>query len=120
MSGIETSIAPLVDQQVGDDTIAIRDGQIVRSRVQASIAIAARFTGNPAAYVPARADLLVLKTDVEPNQLYRTTGTTAGALILVGGGGLDEDALFEILESLVVDNNGAFVRTVDGSFIKVS
>jgi hypothetical protein len=86
MSGIETSIAPLVNQQVGDDTIAIRSGQIVRSRVQASPAIAARFTGNPAAYVPARADLLVLKTDVEPNELYRTTGATAGALILMTEG----------------------------------
>jgi len=86
MSGIETSSAPLVDQAVGDDALAIRNGQIVRSRVGVAPAIAARFTGNPAAYVPARADLLVLKTDVEPNQVFVTTGTTAGALFLLTEG----------------------------------
>lgn len=34
MSGIETSTAPLVDQAPGDQAIAIRAGEIVRSQVQ--------------------------------------------------------------------------------------
>lgn len=46
---------------------------------------AVTFTGDPAAYVPAVAGVLVLKTDVTPNQLYRTTGTTAGAVTAIGG-----------------------------------
>jgi hypothetical protein len=44
------------------------------------------FTGPVASYSPSASGELFVKTDTTPNELYRSTGTTAGALVLVGGG----------------------------------
>jgi hypothetical protein len=57
---------------------------------------AVTFTGDPAAYVPAVAGILVLKTDVTPNQLYRTTGTAAGNVVEIGSVGGPEVNLQQI------------------------
>lgn len=42
------------------------------------------FTGDPTAYTPTESGILVVRTDVTPNVLYRTTGTTLGAVTRVG------------------------------------
>lgn len=42
------------------------------------------FTGDPTAYTPTESGILVTRTDVTPNVLYRTTGTSLGAVTRVG------------------------------------
>lgn len=43
------------------------------------------FTGAPASYTPAEAGLVVIATDT--NFIYRTTGTSAGDVVQIGGSG---------------------------------
>jgi hypothetical protein len=42
------------------------------------------FTGDPASFTPTEPGVFYVKTDVTPNVLYRSTGTTVGALAAVG------------------------------------
>lgn len=42
------------------------------------------FTGLPSAYTPALANQIVVKTDVSPHILYRTTGVSAGDVVQIG------------------------------------
>lgn len=45
------------------------------------------FTGDAGIYIPPAPGVLVVKTDVTPYVLYLSTGTTAGALAVIGAGG---------------------------------
>lgn len=75
----------------------------------ANLAVAETFTGNPAAYTPTETGVLVVRGDVTPNQLYRTTGTSAGAVIAVGIGELDPDlaAYAALTTTGLVERTGA-------------
>ena len=45
------------------------------------------FTGSPASYTPTASGQLLVKSDSTPHSLYRSTGTTLGAVAEIGGGG---------------------------------
>lgn len=42
------------------------------------------FTGDASAYTPTETGIIVAKTDVTPNKLYRTTGLSAGNVVEIG------------------------------------
>ena len=82
----------------------------------ANLAVAATFNGLPTAYVPAETGVLVVRSDVTPNQLYRTTGTTTGAVVAVGLGELDLGELDPDLAALAaLTTTGAIERTGAGT-----
>lgn len=80
------------------------------------------FTGAAASYTPDAVDELVVKTDVTPNILYRTTGVSAGDVTQIGivellgdttpqlGGDLDVNG-----NSIVSVSNGDILATPDGT-----
>lgn len=57
------------------------------SKTQVSITAYATFTGDPTGFTPTVANQLHVKTDNSPNLLYRSTGTTSGALTAIGSSG---------------------------------
>lgn len=65
---------------------------VVQHRTQAGANLhnskATAFTGSPSAFTPTETGVFYVKTDVTPNRLYRSTGTTAGALAEIGSAGV--------------------------------
>jgi len=57
------------------------------SKTQVSISAYTTFTGDPTGFTPTVANQLHVKTDNSPNLLYRSTGTTSGALTAIGAAG---------------------------------
>lgn len=57
----------------------------IESHLQAALALSsATITGDPGLFIPSDNGKLYLRTDVTPNQLFVSTGTTTGALTQVG------------------------------------
>lgn len=76
------------------------------------------FTGAVAAYVPDNVDELVVKTDVTPNILYRTTGVLAGNITQIGLIELFEDATPQLAGDL--DVNGNSIVSVSNTDIQIT
>ena len=76
---------------------------------------ATAFTGAAASYTPTAAGELFVKTDVTPNLLYRSTGTTAGALAEVGGGPAGAAATVSVGDVAVDTGAAAVVVTNAGT-----
>ena len=70
---------------IGSPVVVTDDGG--GTRTQVTITAYTTFTGDPTGFTPTVANQLHVKTDNSPNLLYRSTGTTAGALTAIGSSG---------------------------------
>jgi hypothetical protein len=71
------------------------------------------FTGSPTAFTPTQSGVFYVRTDVSPEQLYRSTGTGLGNLTLIGGGVPGTAATLSVGDvSTVTTGNPATVTNV--------
>ena len=76
---------------------------------------ATSFTGAPASFTPTESGVFYVRTDVTPNVLYRSTGTSAGALVEVASAAAGAAATVSVGNVTVDEGTAAAVVTNVGT-----